>query len=121
MNYSLISPKLRQILKERRISYKNLANQLNMSESGVKKMLTGKDLSINKLDQILKIIQIDMKTLLDLTFNNDGFQKLSSTQNKFLLENKKYYNFYSQLTKLDMDIIKLQRINNLSSSKVKIF
>jgi DNA-binding NarL/FixJ family response regulator len=44
MNFKSLSTGLRNVLSTRGITYKDIANHLNMSESGVKKMLTGEDI-----------------------------------------------------------------------------
>ena len=47
MNYKSLSDGLRNVLSTRGITYKEIAALLDMSESGVKKMLTGEDIGYN--------------------------------------------------------------------------
>lgn len=54
---------------------------MNMSESGVKKMLTAKDISFNKLGCILDILQIRVEDLTPLSINT--YKKLSDDQEDF--------------------------------------
>lgn len=105
MEYKDLSTELRNILKARGITYKEIANQLEMSESGVKKTLTSKDISFNKLENILKIAKIDFKTLLSMADDETKrYVKLTKEQDDFFHKNIKHYNFLVQLQHFEMDI-----------------
>ncbi len=109
MEFRNISTELRRILKDRKITYKDLAKKLGRSESGIKKALTGEDISYNRLEEILKVAEVDLKTLLSLTFDDRKSLKLSKEQELLLAENFEVFNFYVQLERFKMDIEKLKK------------
>jgi len=120
MEYKNLSAELRNILKARGITYKDVANAMEMSESGVKKLLTSKDISFNKLENILKIAKLDLKTLLAVADSESKqFTKLTKDQEAFLANNIRHYNFFAQLQHFEMDIKKLKQ-NNPKVSRAKI-
>ncbi len=58
---------LKLILKNKKMNYTDLSNQLGLSESGLKKMMTSNDISIHRLNKICQIIDISMIDLLKLS------------------------------------------------------
>lgn len=117
MEFRNISTELRKILKDRKITYKELAQKLGLSESGVKKILTGEDISYNRLGKLLKLADVDLKTLLGLSFDDRESLKLSKDQELFLAENFEVFNFYVQLERFRMDTGKLKRRHPKLSKK----
>lgn len=89
---------LKELLRERGLSYQNLAEALGMSESGVKKLMTGKDISFSRLEKICKVCEISLLEVVTKANQekiSDVF--LSSEQEQFLLKNPKIFNFYWKL------------------------
>lgn len=66
MNHEVIVGAIKKILKAKKISYLDLGVEIGMSESGVKKMLTGKDLSVSRLGQISEVIGLSLTDLFSL-------------------------------------------------------
>ena len=121
MGYKDLSAELRNVLKARGITYKDVAIEMGMSESGVKKLLTSKDISFNKLEDILKIAKLDLKTLLGVTDDESKrYIKLTKEQENFLISNIQHYNFIVHLQHFEMDIKKLKKANpKLSQTKIE--
>lgn len=64
--YEKIPATLKSLLRSRRVKYRDLARALGMSESGVKKLLTAKDLSTRRLMAILEVLEISFGDFCDL-------------------------------------------------------
>lgn len=56
---------LKRALKQRGLTYRTLAPKLGLSESGVKKLLTAKDLSISRLFSICEVLGLSVSELLE--------------------------------------------------------
>lgn len=117
MNYEQLSEGLRKALKTRNITYKDIALKLDMSESGVKKMLTANDIGYNKLSSILDILDLQLQDIVPLV--SKPHKKLSEEQEKFFLKSPQHFNFFIQLQHYKMNLEVMKNANN-KISKVKI-
>ncbi len=63
--YQTAIENLKDLLKARKITYRDLAEGLGLSESGVKKILSSKDASFQRLVQICKYVGISLNELLE--------------------------------------------------------
>ena len=52
-------------LKKRRMTYANLATELSMSESGVKKLLSSNDCTYSRLNEISDVIGISVNKIIE--------------------------------------------------------
>lgn len=83
----MIIQKLKLILKNRNLTYRDLAKQLDMSESGLKKFLQSKDGSLARLAQISKLLGISLADLIeDNTWEVYPVQFTEAQQKTFLAE-----------------------------------
>ena len=55
---------LRRVLRERGLTYRNLAQRIGMSESGVKKLFTADDASLSRLLDICRSLEIEVEEVL---------------------------------------------------------
>ncbi|MDH5492670.1 MAG: helix-turn-helix transcriptional regulator, partial [Myxococcales bacterium] len=55
---------LKRLLRRRRITYRQLGSRIGMSESGVKKLLGGEDLSMVRLLEICEVLDLEVDELL---------------------------------------------------------
>lgn len=62
---------IKQHLRTNKMSYKEIANKLEMSESGIKRIFSEKNCSLEKLSQICQAINLDFKKIFE--FWSDGF------------------------------------------------
>lgn len=89
---------MKSILKERQISYAELAKQLGLSESGLKKIFTSNDVSFGRLSQIARALGLRMTDLLNEIENKDtrsvGF---SDEEQKYFLKNPEAFRFFTRL------------------------
>lgn len=117
MKFTNVSGGLRNILKSRNITYKDIADKLDMSESGVKKLLTSNDISFNKLSAILDILDMKLEDLLGV--ERKTYAKLTSAQEAFLLKHLQHFNFFVQLIHYNCNLEDLKKENpKVSKSKV---
>lgn len=92
---TLINQKIKEILKQKKFTYKKLANELEMSESGVKKLLSGRDYSLSRLIQICNILQVKFEHILSgLEDKEEVVSVLAEGHEEFFLKNWDYFCFY---------------------------
>ncbi len=70
---------LKELLRKQKISYKELAKKLAMSESGVKKLLSGSDCSYSRLNQVAEVLGVGLLDLLE-ELQNSSLVDLEITQ-----------------------------------------
>ena len=60
---SQISSTLKQLLRQHQITYKDIANQLEMSEANVKRIFSTNSFALDRLEQIGEILQMSLSDL----------------------------------------------------------
>lgn len=87
---SLVYDTLKQCLREQRITYRQLANSLNVSEASVKRNFSLQAFSLDKLEQICESLQLSLSDLFQLSqAKQEKISQLSEEQELTLLENPK--------------------------------
>jgi DNA-binding Xre family transcriptional regulator len=83
---------LKQTLRQRRLTYQELAKGIGLSESGVKKIFSAKDGSFQRLAQICRYVGISMNELIEdnRTFN----VTFTDEQQKEFVKNPKLFQYY---------------------------
>lgn len=112
MNTKALLDQLKEILKIRGITYKDIAAKLEMSESGVKKLFTNDDISMNKLFEILESFELSVGDVLKLSKGHKKVTKLTNEQEKLFLKSSNYHNAIMQLGALDYDISEFFNLNH---------
>lgn len=99
LNFPLIIETLKRILKARKITYRDIAQQIGGSESGIKKIFSGRDCSLNKLLQICKAADVSFSDLIAACSQSRTFETvtLPEEQQTFFLQNPEYFHFYWRL------------------------
>ena len=64
---SLVYDTLKQCLREQRITYRQLANTLDVSEASVKRNFSLQAFSLDKLEQICESLQLSLSDLFQLS------------------------------------------------------
>lgn len=109
---------LKVILKEKQISYKDLAIKLEMSESGVKKIFTGDDCSFLKLMQISKVLNIKFSDLMnEIEHEEMRPVQFSQKQQEAFLKDRPLFYFYVKLVIERMDIDQIKQESRLSDAQ----
>ncbi len=55
---------LKNILRKQRVTYFDVANALHLSEASVKRMFSKQDMSVSRIDKILKLVSLDFSDLV---------------------------------------------------------
>lgn len=77
------------------MNYAELADLMEMSESGIKKILNGNDANISKIQSICECMDVSLKDILEETESNNFIeQKFSKAHERFFFHNKNFFYFY---------------------------
>jgi len=126
MNHQIVLEALKKTLKNKKMSYKVLADEIGMSESGLKKLLNAKDISLNRLSQITNALGVSLADLMDLAHEEDVKSiRLSKNQEKALLADNTLLRVLWRMTvenKNEAETIKIEKITRktLTSSLLKL-
>lgn len=114
--FKLLCNSIKRALKQQKISYRELAVRIGMSESGLKKILGGTDASFQRLAQIADALGL---TLADLMTENDKGHledvTFTEVQEQFLVKNIDYFKFYWKLVYERMSVEEIEKTYGLSS------
>ena len=106
---SEIQAVFKKIAKARGLKYRDLALKLEMSESGVKKLFTGADLSYSRINKLCQALEVDLNDVLDEARSGELIKaEFSLAQERFFLKNLDYFYFYWMLVveRSNLSIIK---------------
>ena len=109
MGTHLILITLKKILKSKKIKYSELSHILNMSESGLKKMMSAEDISMARLIRICEACEVSLEELIQMC-KTEEIQHVEFTpaQNDLLLKNSLALKIFWKLT-----------IENLTADEIK--
>ncbi|MGZ3692788.1 MAG: helix-turn-helix domain-containing protein [Bdellovibrionota bacterium] len=96
--YQLATGKLKRLLKTQGISYRALAENVEMSESGIKKVLNAKDGSFQRLTEICKFAGVPLAEILAEQDTDIVDVTFSDQQQKLFLESPKCFALFWLLT-----------------------
>jgi DNA-binding Xre family transcriptional regulator len=99
---------LKKLIKVRGMNYASLAKDLNLSEASVKRIFSQKTFTLDRLDQICEILDIDFYELAKLSRSVDSDEKnqFSGIQEKALAEEERLFVlFYMLLSGLKLNEI----------------
>lgn len=91
---------LKQVLRQKKISYRKLAEEMDLSEITIKRIFSTEDISFIRLQQICELAGISLFDLIALV--NESTDKpfsLSEKQELQLSKDESLYNFYTLLLK----------------------
>ena len=95
MNAKAISLKIKKIMKAKKLKYNDLAEYLEMSESGVKKLLQGKDFSLNKLSRISEFLGLSLINLIESSTEQEFVDKVLDAEIEYyFVNNWDCFSFY---------------------------
>ena len=118
-NDSVVST-LKKVLKVKKITYKSLADELGMSESGVKKLLTSKDISLTRVEQITRIIGLSLADLFQIASEEEVKNvKLSPKQESALFENNMLFRVYWFLAVEEKTLDAIKKSEKLTADQLQ--
>ncbi|WII72923.1 helix-turn-helix transcriptional regulator [Bdellovibrio sp. 22V] len=90
---------LKRALKTKNILYKDLAKALNLSESSVKRILSNKSLSLERLEEICRVADLSFSEVVKSANLDEANQVmlLSDEQEKALAENARLLHYFMML------------------------
>lgn len=81
---------LKRLLKARNITYKDLAQALDLSEANIKRIFSSQSFTLERLEQICSLMELNLSDLFLLTSNQEQrLSQLSQEQEEELIANKK--------------------------------
>ncbi|WP_413580899.1 helix-turn-helix domain-containing protein [Bdellovibrio sp. HCB288] len=113
---------LKEQLKKRKMTYENLAQEMDVSVPTIKRWMGDHDLGLNDLFRICEILDLNLSDLHALSANTKvahGPARLSDEQQKFLVKNMNYLAFFLQIHdgKTPKEIAEKYKLNKLSVDK----
>lgn len=112
---------LKRTLKTKNILYRDLAKALNLSESSVKRILSNKSLSLERLEEICRVADISFSEVVKSANLEEATQVfiLSDEQEKALAENIRLLHYFMMLRegKTPLKIEKEYQISAAESKK----
>lgn len=111
---------LKKVLKVKKITYKSLADDLGMSESGVKKLLTSKDISLTRVEQITRLIGLSLADLFQIADEAEVKNvRLSPKQENALFENNLLFRVYWFLAVEEKSLDAIKKSEKLTNDQLQ--
>lgn len=113
---------LKRSLKAKNVLYRDLAKPLGLSESSVKRILSNKSLSLERLEEICRVADISFSEVVKSANLEEvnQFHTLNDEQEKALVENVRLLHFYMMLYD-GKTPQKIEREYQISSAESKKF
>lgn len=113
---------LRKHLKSRGITYKELAQQLHLSESSVKRLFSEGSFTLERYLEICKIIEIPPSEVAKAAESDtpEKFHEYTVEQEEFFAKNLKHLAFFDQLLKLG-SAKKVAQAHSLSKHQTALY
>lgn len=121
--FPLVVLRLKRLLRQKKITYRQLAPKVGMSESGLKKMFTAKDISLVRLSDVCQVLGINLSDLLaEIERGGENYQYTFSTQQEnYFLKDKLGFRVFWKLVyeRLSPEDIRLHyQLNNRAMGSV---
>jgi len=120
MNSELVMKAVKLSLKSKGISYKKLAEHLEMSEAGVKRFMSAKDCSVSKLMKICQVLDISPQ---DIFANSDALKtehlEFSQKQKDLFERDPKVLKYFYKLSVEGRSPLEIERLWGLSEKESK--
>lgn len=119
MDSKFVLNALKVEMKKAKMTYKELAKALKISEAGVKKLFGRSDISLSRIYQICKILGLSVRDLLNSSEADMAKEKVFSLkQEKFFAENPHYFHFFLRLAYEQLDPSQIQKEAGLSDKSI---
>ncbi len=108
---------LKKALRMRGLSYRDLAEHMGLSESGVKKIFTANDCSFHRLTQIAQALDLRISDVFaELDHSEFKSTHFTEAQQVFFLKHRDAFVFYFKLVILRMDLSEIQKELKLTNA-----
>lgn len=105
---------LKEVMKLRGLNYKDISHELGMSESGFKKLMSTKDCTVSKLDEICSLLNLSFSDLAALSKNKKDKLVLNKKQEELFIRKPSYYHFFVELISNDYNWEKVKEKHHLT-------
>ncbi|WP_413288323.1 helix-turn-helix domain-containing protein [Bdellovibrio sp. HCB337] len=110
---------IKDIMKKQGVSYRDLAKALQVSESGIKKVMVGKDCSFNKLVRICSVLDVPVQNVLAAAVQNASLPTpLTGEQRKLLNSDDDTYRVLNCLQMNDYNLKFVSRLLGLKKEQI---
>ena len=87
---SQVSDTLKMLLKQQKLTYKDIAEKLDMSEANIKRIFAQQSFTLQRLEEICHLLQISLSDLFSITEKqHDQLTELTLDQEQELIDNPK--------------------------------
>lgn len=115
VQFQEIASVLKRLLKDRGITYRELAHRLALSESSVKKLFISNDCSFKRISEICNILEISVSDLMaSLDEMPVRSHRHTPAQEEFLLANPQAFHLYCKIAFEDLQSQQLQKTFDIS-------
>jgi DNA-binding CsgD family transcriptional regulator len=122
MNTMSVLQILKKELKAQGHTYKDIARYLNLSEAGVKKLFSKKDIGLHKLSRLCELLQTNPADLLNLASQLEAESHVfSEKQVRFFISNKNYFHFFMKLAYEQKRPVEIQNEFSLSAKTMNMY
>lgn len=90
--YQMATANLKRVLRDRRLTYREIAQGIGLSESGVKKIFSARDGSFQRLSQICRYAGVSIAEVIEDRRTRDV--EFSEAQQKEFLKDSTLFHFY---------------------------
>ncbi|MBK25715.1 MAG: hypothetical protein CME70_17080 [Halobacteriovorax sp.] len=121
MNLSLpeIQSLLKRISKAKKLTYSELAQRLEMSESGVKKLFSAKDISFKRLNDICDVLEVSLNDVLEEASSVEiREERFTDEQEKYFLKNMDCFHFFWKLVVERVNLETIKKDYSLTARQV---
>lgn len=120
MSHKIVIETLKHVLKVKKINYKTLGTEIGLSESGVKKLFTAKDISVGRLTQICDTIGISISDILTLAKEEEIKNvRLTHKQENMLYDNPLLFRIFWRLAIEERSPQEVQKLEKLQSQQLE--
>ena len=123
MEHHLIVDALKNALKVKGLSYKDVADHLRLSEASVKRLFSKYEFSLHRLEQVCQLSEIKISDLIETSSQakEEDTHLYSLEQEEFFSKNPKYLAFFDLLIRLG-SLKKVRKAKpQLSESKINTY
>jgi DNA-binding Xre family transcriptional regulator len=121
MSSTALIAALKHATKARGWRHRDLAAALNMSESGLKKSLSGPDMPLSRLMAICATINIELGDLLAAANAQRGHLRLTAEQEAFFVRSPATFHVFRGLLDHDLDVPTVESRLGLDRASMRIY
>lgn len=115
--YQQATAALKRALKKQKLTYRDLARGLHLSESGVKKILGAEDGSFQRIASMARFVGLSVRELLEGAQDETRELSFPLAQQEFLLAHPRAFELYWRLVYERLPLTEAERAGGLKSTE----